>query len=59
MPACDDCDFIGEEDEFPDLTEDDIREHFRNGGFLDAPEFALSRAGTPVCPECGSSSIQM
>lgn len=56
MPACLDCGFFGDDDAFPSLTEEQVREHFENGGF-DSPESALEKVGAPYCPECDSDQL--
>ncbi len=56
MPACADCGFVGGDEDFPEYTEDDIREHYEAGGF-DCPDSALERVGSPYCPDCQSDQI--
>lgn len=50
MFICNDCSEVFEDP--VELTEDDIRDHFENGGFSHVPQHALDRAGTHVCPAC-------
>lgn len=58
MPKCLDC---GSDFDEPDiLDEDSLRDHAVIGGF-DPDRYAerySDRIGSPVCPDCGSSSIE-
>lgn len=57
MLKCEDCSHIGDDADFPIITEEEILENADAFADYEDMEVALEYAGCPQCPECGSTVV--